>query len=120
MPPQRPLAKRDVERLVGAVLGPEAHSSVESLQPKSRMSLRMSEGKPVMSEPVAAAAVSPTGKALIPAQAVPYVLAGSGVLAILGEELANPGPWSLSRILGFGVKVLGLLVLGATPGLRKT
>src|SRR4051812_33812892 len=118
MPPVRPLPPKDAERIVASVLGPEVRRSIESLQPRSRMSFRHTPGAPVMATPETQPA-SPTGTPLIPPKVVPFVLAGSGVLALLAEELTNPGPWGLSRILGFGAKVLGLLFLGASPGLRK-
>jgi hypothetical protein len=66
-----------------------------------------------------AAHASPTGTPVIPPAAVPYVLAGASLLQIVGEEVADPAPWTLARGIGLGVKVLGFLALGASPGLRR-
>lgn len=62
---------------------------------------------------------SPTGTPVIPPAAVPYVLAGAGVLTIVGEELADPAPWTPVRIIGLVTKLVGYLALGASPGLRR-
>ena len=72
-------------------------------------------------------AVSPTGLALIPAKFVPYLLSLVGVagtLAGLPEMLATAGipvpafltvPAMVAKI----ITVVGLALVGATPGLRK-
>ena len=62
---------------------------------------------------------SPTGVPIIPPKAVPYVLLGGAALTVVSEEVANPGPWSLGRILALIVKLLPLAVGGASPGLRR-
>ena len=67
----------------------------------------------------AARDASPTGTPVIPPAAVPYVLAGASLLQIVGEEVADPAPWTAARAIGLGVKVLGFLALGASPGLRR-
>ena len=62
---------------------------------------------------------NPNGAPVIPPAAVPYVLAGAGVLTIVGEELSDPAPWSAARVIGLVTKLVGYLALGASPGLRR-
>lgn len=65
------------------------------------------------------ATTSPTGEAIIPARYVPLALAGVGALTLVGNELANPAPWNAARAVGVVTLVLGQLLAGAVPGLRR-
>lgn len=106
------------KRLIASTIQPAVERATRLLVPSARPSFRQTLGRPVLSEP-ASTAVSPTGKAVIPPAAVPYVLAGSAVLTLLAEELTNPTPWTIGRGIGLLVKVVGMLALGASPGLRR-
>ena len=67
----------------------------------------------------ATVAVSPTGTPVVPPALVPFLLAGAGVLQIVGDEVMDPRPWDAAKIIGLGVKLIGFLALGASPGLRR-
>ena len=62
---------------------------------------------------------SPTGKPVIPPAAVPYALAGVGLLQVVEEEVSNPGPWDGVRVLRLAIRIGTYLTLGALPGLRR-
>lgn len=63
--------------------------------------------------------VSPTGAPVVPPGAVPYVLAGVGLLQVVEEEVRDPGPWTLARGMGLAIRIGTYLALGALPGLRR-
>lgn len=62
---------------------------------------------------------SPTGTPVVPPWAVPYVLATIAVLQVVGAALALEGPWTPERTILVINGVLGVLVGGALPGLRR-
>lgn len=64
-------------------------------------------------------APSPNGTPVVPPAAVPYVLAVIAVLQVVGAALAIPGPWTAERTILVINGVLGVLVGGALPGLRR-
>lgn len=64
-------------------------------------------------------ATSPTGAPVIPPAAVPYALAGIGLLQVVEEEASNPGPWDGVRVLRLAIRIITYLTLGALPGLRR-
>lgn len=68
------------------------------------------------------AAVSPTGKPLVPAAIVPYVLAAIGVATVVAScaEAGLFGAQSpLVARIAEGAGVLLAALMGTTPGLRK-
>lgn len=73
-------------------------------------------GKPVLNSDQY---VSPTGTPVIPPRAVPYVLAGVGLLQVVEEEVANPGPWDGPRVMRLAIRIGTYFALGALPGWRK-
>jgi hypothetical protein len=76
----------------------------------------VTDGRPVLSNVQTA---SPTGAPVIPPAAVPYALAGIGLLQVVEEEVSNPGPWDGPRVLRLAIRIGTYLTLGALPGLRK-
>jgi hypothetical protein len=88
---------------------------------RERSTVTVKDGRPVLSndQEGVALSVSPTSTPVIPPAAVPYFLAGAGVLQVIGEEFANPAPWTLARAFGLGAKVISFLTLGALPGLHR-
>lgn len=64
-------------------------------------------------------APSPTGTPIIPAWAVPYVLASMMVLQVVAAAVALPGPWTPERTFMVLQGILSVLVGGALPGLRR-
>lgn len=64
-------------------------------------------------------APSPNGTLIVPAWAVPYVLAALVVVQVIGAALALEGPWTIERTFMVIQGILSLLVGGALGGLRK-
>lgn len=62
---------------------------------------------------------SPTGEPVVPPRLVPYVLASISVLIVLADAFAVPGAWTVERVLRVAAQVLGVLIAGALPGLRR-
>lgn len=67
---------------------------------------------------------SPTGEPvvpprLVPPRLVPYVLASISVLIVLADAFAVPGTWTVERVLRVAAQVLGVLIAGALPWLRR-
>jgi hypothetical protein len=79
----------------------------------------VTDGRPRVQNDQEGVSVSATGPVVIPNWLVPYFLAGAGALAIVGDEVADPGPWTTQRGIGLVVKLLGYFGLGATQGLRR-
>lgn len=84
--------------------------------PKEVPSVTVQEGRPVLNNDTT---VSPTGAPVIPPAAVPYALAGIGLLQVVEEEASDPGPWSGVRVLRLAIRIGTYLTLGALPGLRR-
>lgn len=84
--------------------------------PKDVPVVTVQDGRPVLDNDQY---VSPTGAPVIPPAAVPYALAGVGLLQVVEEEISNPGPWDGARVLRLAIRIGTYLTLGALPGLRR-